>query len=161
MGTFFTVNICCFGTKIWRQFGNNVLPSFILSTSPYIKIRRITGEYRSKNKFCPLLVCLAQHPSAFTLRCGTDKAGRGALEPPPKTALERSDFTEKFQFRESHTEAETKKNSWPNPCRFKKNNHYIYISFHSCQILSPSETGFIFSAHRLPNITLLTLIATL
>ena len=35
------------------------------------------------------------------------------------------------------------------------------ISFHSCQILSPSETGFIVSAHRLPNITLLTLIATL
>ena len=35
------------------------------------------------------------------------------------------------------------------------------ISFHSCQILSPSETGFIDSAHRLSNITLLTLIATL
>ena len=35
------------------------------------------------------------------------------------------------------------------------------ISFHRCQILSPSETGFIVSAHRLPNITLLTLIATL
>ena len=36
------------------------------------------------------------------------------------------------------------------------------ISIHSsCQILSPSETGFIVSAHRLPNITLLTLIATL
>ena len=32
---------------------------------------------------------------------------------------------------------------------------------HTCQILSPSETGFIVSAHRLPNITLLTLIATL
>ena len=35
------------------------------------------------------------------------------------------------------------------------------ISFHSCLILSPSETGFIVSAHRLTNITLLTLIATL
>ena len=35
------------------------------------------------------------------------------------------------------------------------------ISFHSCQILSPSETGFIVSVHRLTNITLLTLIATL
>ena len=33
---------------------------------------------------------------------------------------------------------------------------------HSCQILSPSETGYIVFAHRLPNIiTLLTLIATL
>ena len=36
-----------------------------------------------------------------------------------------------------------------------------YISLHSCQILPPSETGFIVSAHRLTNITLLTLIATL
>ena len=36
-----------------------------------------------------------------------------------------------------------------------------YISLHSCQILSPSETGFIVSAHRLTKITLLTLIATL
>ena len=39
--------------------------------------------------------------------------------------------------------------------------HTRIISFHSCQILSPSETGFIVPAHRLPNITLLTLIATL
>ena len=36
-----------------------------------------------------------------------------------------------------------------------------YISLHSCQISSPSETGFIVSAHRLTKITLLTLIATL
>ena len=37
-----------------------------------------------------------------------------------------------------------------------------YISIHSCQILSPSETGFfIVSAYRLTNITLFTLIATL
>ena len=35
------------------------------------------------------------------------------------------------------------------------------ISLHRCQILSPSETGFIVSAHRLTKIILLTLIATL
>ena len=35
------------------------------------------------------------------------------------------------------------------------------IFLHSCQFLSPSDTGFIVSAHRLTNITLLTLIATL
>ena len=29
------------------------------------------------------------------------------------------------------------------------------ISFHSCQVLSPSKTGFTVSAHRLTNITLL------
>ena len=32
---------------------------------------------------------------------------------------------------------------------------------HSCQILSPSETGFKVSAHSLTNITLSNLIATL
>ena len=37
----------------------------------------------------------------------------------------------------------------------------IKNSLHSCQVLSPSETGFIVSAHRLTKITLLTLIATL
>ena len=36
-----------------------------------------------------------------------------------------------------------------------------YTSLHSGQILSPSETGFIVSAHRLTKIILLTLIATL
>ena len=43
------------------------------------------------------------------------------------------------------------------------NIHLIkgYISLHSCQILSPSETGFIVSADRLTKIILLTLIATL
>ena len=34
--------------------------------------------------FLQLLACLAQHPSAFTSRCRTDKEGRGALEPPPE-----------------------------------------------------------------------------
>ena len=33
-----------------------------------------------------------------------------------------------------------------------------FISFHRCQILSPSKPGFIVSAHRLTNITLLTLV---
>ena len=37
--------------------------------------------------------------------------GKGRWSRPPKTALERSDFSEKFQFRESDTEAETKKNA--------------------------------------------------
>ena len=30
------------------------------------------------------LARLARHPSAFTSMCGTDTAGRGALEPPPE-----------------------------------------------------------------------------
>ena len=73
--------------------------------------------------FLQLLACLAQHPPAFTSRCRTDKAGRGAVEPPPKTALERSDLTEKFQFRASHAEAETTKT----PYRIKKKKCHIYI----------------------------------
>ena len=37
------------------------------------------------------------------------RQGKGRRSRRPKTALERSDLTENFQFRESHTEAETKK----------------------------------------------------
>ena len=49
------------------------------------------------------------------------------------------------------------------PDRYIYKIHLIkgYISLHSCQILSLSETGSTVSAHRLTNITLLTLIATL
>ena len=38
---------------------------------------------------------------------------------------------------------------------------FSFIIILSCQILSPSETGFIVSAHRLTKIILMTLIATL
>ena len=93
-------------TPIWKEY----LAKFYvvnLSIHMCIKIRRIPGEYRSNTSFCALLDCLAQHPFAFTSWCRTDKAGRGA----PTTALERSDLAEKLQFRASHTEFETKKNS--------------------------------------------------
>ena len=36
MGIFLQQSCCLFRDKILRQFGNNVLPSFTLSTSPYI-----------------------------------------------------------------------------------------------------------------------------
>ena len=55
--------------------------------------------------FLQLLAFLAQHPSAFTSRCRTDKAGRGALEPPPEDGARMKRFDREFQFRESHTEA--------------------------------------------------------
>ena len=70
---------------------------------------RIDRAYTAQNtNIFALLACLAQPPSAFTSRCGTDKAGRGTWGPPPEDALERSELAEKFQFRESHTEAQTK-----------------------------------------------------
>ena len=53
------------------------------------------------------LVALSIHPRS---RRGAERTGQGEgrWSRPPKTALERSDLTEKFQFRESHTEAETR-----------------------------------------------------
>ena len=44
---------------------------------------RIARAYTARNtKIITLLACLVQHLSAFTSWCRTDKAGRGALEPP-------------------------------------------------------------------------------
>ena len=58
-----------------------------------------------------------------------DKAGRGALEPPPEdAALERSNLTEKFQFRESHTEVEPKKSLDQIPVLSKNKSLYVYVS---------------------------------
>ena len=54
------------------------------------------------------LVSLSLHPRS---RRGAERIrqGEGRWSRPPKTALERSDLTNKSQFRESHTKAETKK----------------------------------------------------
>ena len=73
MGIFFTRIL--FWDIISRHFGNNVLPSFILSTSPYIKIRSIAGEYRSKYNLLRPSRFLALRLFTFTSRCRTDKAG--------------------------------------------------------------------------------------
>ena len=68
--------------------------------------------YTAQNtKSSALLACLAWRLSAFTSRCGTDTAGRGSLEPPPEDGARTNLFDREFQFRESHTEAETKQNS--------------------------------------------------
>ena len=54
------------------------------------------------------LVSLSIHPLS---RRGAERIrqGEGRWSRPPKTALERSDLTEKIQFRASHTEAKTRK----------------------------------------------------
>ena len=70
--------------------------------------RAYTAENTIKNA---LLACLTQRLFAFTSRRGTDTAGRGALEPPPEDGARTKLFDGEFQFRESHTEAETEKNS--------------------------------------------------
>ena len=72
-------------TPIWKF--NNALPIYILSTSRCTSRSGEQLESTVRNtKIRALLACLAQRPSAFTLlRCKMDnKAGRGALEPPPE-----------------------------------------------------------------------------
>ena len=51
--------------------------------------------------------CLAQHPSAFTSRCPTDKEGRGASEPPPE------DFYVFRSFKPCRRQGKTNKRSSP------------------------------------------------
>ena len=50
-GFFYSNIIICVGTKYDANLEIMSCQVNILSTSPYIKIRRITGEYRSKYKF--------------------------------------------------------------------------------------------------------------
>ena len=95
----------------WKlcQFGN-VVSCFIRSSSADVKIQPKAREYLFKirhfNNFP--LVSLSPHPGS---RRGAERVRQGEARwiRLPKTALERSDLTEKFQFRESHTEAETEK----------------------------------------------------
>ena len=59
--------------------------SLIYSFKLYIcQDQKIARAYTAQNtKKNALFACLAHRLSAFTSRCGTDTAGRGALEPPP------------------------------------------------------------------------------
>ena len=56
-------------------------------------------------------------------------AGRGAFEPPPEDGARTKLFDREFQFRESHTEAETK--NTPDRIPGKKNDHKYIYSAHS------------------------------
>ena len=94
-------------TTIWK-----CCPLFIRSSSTYAKIQEWLGRIPPKiQKKRTSLACLAQRLSALTSRCGPDTAGRGALEPAPEDGTRTKLFDREFQFRESHTEAETKKSS--------------------------------------------------
>ena len=76
----------------------------------------------------------------------------------------RAEFTRDWTLYESpaRTLVVLDANGWTD--QFSMKNTHIHIrrilciSFHSCQILTPSKTGFTVSAHRLINITLLTLV---
>ena len=85
---------------------------FVQALHMYAKIQEKLGRIRPKiQKIAHFsLVSLSprtrSRPDAERIR-----HGEGRLSRPPKTALERSYFDREFQFRESHTEAETEKNS--------------------------------------------------
>ena len=86
---------------------------------------RTARAYTAQNTFfCTLLACLAQPTYPIQARCGTETAGRGTFEPPPEDGARTKLFDREFQFRESHTEAETKKT--PDRTPPQKNDH-IYI----------------------------------
>ena len=77
--------------------------------------------------FCSFsLVSLSVYPRS---RRGAERIRQGERRRslPPKTALERSDLTEKFQFQKSHAEAETKKTPDQIPVPSKKESFYIYV----------------------------------
>ena len=98
---------CIVGKKFRCQF-RSVVPYLFVQALHMPRYKNSSGVCRLKyKKKKALLACLAQRLSAITLRCGTDTAGGGALEPP----LEDGARTKLFEFRESHTEAETKPNS--------------------------------------------------
>ena len=84
-----------------------------------------TQAYIAQNtKPSALLACLAQPTYPIPARCGTDTAEPGAFEPPRDNGARTKLFDLEFQFRESHTEAETKNIFWPNPRKMKD---HIYI----------------------------------
>ena len=86
----------------------SILESITLSAG--VKIQPKARYFLVKIQHCSnfSLVSLSPHPrscrGAEPIRQSEERWSR-----PPKTAIERSDLAEKFQFRESHTEAETNK----------------------------------------------------
>ena len=125
MGIFFFSEYSLVWDKLWRQLGNNWLAEFY-------GINLFIHKDPKNNWRVPLKIQNFAHFSLVSLsvytrsRRGAERIGqgKGRWSRPLKMALERSDSTEKFQFWESHTEAEKKKApDWPN----KKKNDYIYI----------------------------------
>ena len=104
----------------------NVFPHVFSFKFCICQAPRIARAYTAQNtKICALLACLAQPTYPIPARCGTGTAGREAFEPPPEDGARTKRLDREFQFRESHTEAETKKT----PDRIKKQNEYIYLVY--------------------------------
>ena len=90
---------------------NKCVPmSFFVQALHMPRSKNSSGVYRSKYKRNAHFSLVSISPRTRS-RPGAERIrqGEGRLSRPPKTALARSDLTEKFMFRETHTEAETKK----------------------------------------------------
>ena len=126
MGIFSTVSIICLGTKYHANL--ETMSCQVLFYQPLHVHQDPENNSRVPFKIHPFahfsLVSLSVHPR---LRQGAERIvqGEGRWSRPPKTALERSDLTEKLQFRESHTEAETKKT--PDRIPPKRIIIYMYV----------------------------------
>ena len=117
----------------------SLIYSFKLYNMP--RSKDSSGVYRPKKKKNALLACLAQRLSAFTSRCRTDAAGRGALEPSPEDGARTKRFDGEFQFRESHTERPRRKKT-PDRIPPKKNDHIYIYNFCNIYISNYLNTFF-------------------
>ena len=131
----------CGGDEIRNQFGNyvnleiNVLPYvFLIQVLHMPRSNNSCGVYRPKYQKLRILARLAQPTYPIPARCGTDTAGRGAFEPPTESGPWTKLFDREFQFRESHTEPETKKLLTESPPK----RMIIYIYIYRCpHLLTP------------------------
>ena len=72
--------------------------------------------------FSPTLARLARHRSAFTSMCGTDTAGRGALEPPPEGGARTKLYSTVNSSSANRILRPRQKNSWPNKYMTPRND---------------------------------------
>ena len=70
---------------VWYQICSYYSIKIIQTLQTFLKYTTEVARLPPQNTiFLQLLPCLAQHPSAFTSRCPTEKEGRGASELPPE-----------------------------------------------------------------------------
>ena len=119
----------------WKKCFATCFFSFKLCICPDPRIARAYTAKNTKKKNA-LLACLAQPTYPIPARCGTDTAGRGACEPAPKTALERSYLTEKSS--SENPILRPKRRKTPDRIPPKKNDH-IYINKGSAWV--PARAG--------------------
>ena len=88
---------------------------------------RIARAYTAQSTiFWPLLACLPLPPSTLTSRCGTDKTGWGALEPPLEEGARTKRFDREIPFSIVPYWGRDEKKLLANPRPLINTNHFIY-----------------------------------